>query len=155
MTDPIVLVQKLAMLREHVGRIRTRLPATAAAFENDTLVQDAISLNLLVATQEAADIAMHMAADEGWGVPGSYREAFEMLARHGVITAQHARELADIVAVRNRIAHGYGSVDTVRLWNELRRDSRSWTGTSRRSRSGPPHRSVEVAQTPKSGRANQ
>jgi uncharacterized protein YutE (UPF0331/DUF86 family) len=119
MTDALVLVQKLAMLREHTRRIRERRPADAEAFTSDVVVQDAIALNLLVATQEAADIAMHIAADEGWGVAGSYREAFELLARHHVIDARHAKQLGDVVAVRNRIAHGYGSVDPVRLWNEI------------------------------------
>jgi uncharacterized protein YutE (UPF0331/DUF86 family) len=119
LTDPLVLVQKLAMLREHLSRIRTRRPATATEFASDTLVQDAIALNLLVAAQEAADIAIHIAVDEAWGVPGSHREAFELIALHGVITTEHARELAGVVAVRNRIAHGYGSVDTDRIWAEL------------------------------------
>jgi uncharacterized protein YutE (UPF0331/DUF86 family) len=119
LTDKIVLVQKLAMLREHIARITKRRPPTAAQFEADVVVQDAIALNLLVATQEAADIAMHIAADEGWGVPGSYRECFELLARNAVITADHANQLAGVVAVRNRIAHGYASLDPARLWNEL------------------------------------
>ncbi|MDB4954803.1 MAG: hypothetical protein JWO36_2372 [Myxococcales bacterium] len=82
-------------------------------------MQDALALSFLVATQEANDIAMHLAADEGWGLPGSYAEAFDILARNGVITADHGRELASVAAVRNRIAHGYASVDPGRLWTEL------------------------------------
>lgn len=107
------------MLREHVARIRERRPSTASAFEADAVLQDAVALNVVVATQEAADIAMHMAADEGWGVPGSYRECFELLASQGVITTEHAGQLGNVVGVRNRIAHGYASVDPARLWNEL------------------------------------
>jgi uncharacterized protein YutE (UPF0331/DUF86 family) len=52
-------------------------------------------------------------------VPGSYAEAFEILAKHGVLSPEHARELGGIAAVRNRIAHGYASVDPGRLWAEL------------------------------------
>ena len=40
-------------------------------------------------------------------------------AKNAVVTQQHARELGGIAAVRNRIAHGYASVDPGRLWDEL------------------------------------
>lgn len=119
MTDRLILLKKLAMLREHAERVRRRRPASQAAFEADIEVQDALALSFLVAVQEANDIAMHIAADEGWGLPGSYAEAFEILARNNVITAEHARELAAVAAVRNRIAHGYASLDPGRLWSEL------------------------------------
>jgi uncharacterized protein YutE (UPF0331/DUF86 family) len=118
-TDHLILLKKLAMLREHVARVRRRRPAARAEFEADIDVQDAVALSFLVAVQEANDISMHLAADEGWGLPGSYAEAFEILARNNVITADHARELAAVASVRNRIAHGYASLDPGRLWTEL------------------------------------
>ena len=119
MTDRLVVLKKLAMLREHAARIRRRRPATREAFESDVDIQDAIALSFLVATQEANDIALHLAADEGWGLPSSYAEAFDLLARNHVLTPEHARELAAVASVRNRIAHGYASVDPGRLWAEL------------------------------------
>ncbi len=119
MTDPLILLKKLAMLREHAARVRRRRPPAQATFEADIDIQDALALSFLVAVQEANDIAMHIAADEGWDLPGSYAEAFEILARHSVITVDHARELGGVAAVRNRIAHGYASLDPGRLWAEL------------------------------------
>ena len=119
MTDRLILLKKLAMLREHAGRVRRRRSSSQEAFEADVDVQDALALSFLVAVQEANDVAMHIAADEGWGLPGSYAEAFEILARHDVITLDHARRLGAVAAVRNRIAHGYASVDPGRLWGEL------------------------------------
>ena len=119
MTDRLILLKKLAMLREHAARVRRRRPPTRAAFEADVDVQDALALSFLVAVQEANDVAMHVAADEGWGLPGSYAEAFEILARNNVLTAEHAHELGGVAAVRNRIAHGYASLDPGRLWSEL------------------------------------
>lgn len=119
MTDRLIVLKKLAMLREHAGRVRRRRPASCEVFEADIDIQDAVALSFLVAVQEANDIAMHLAADEGWGLPGSYAEAFELLARNHVVTAEHARELAAVASVRNRIAHGYASVDPGRFWAEL------------------------------------
>jgi uncharacterized protein YutE (UPF0331/DUF86 family) len=119
LTDRRIVLKKLAMLREHAARIRRRRPPTREAFESDVDIQDAVALSFLVAVQEANDIALHLAADEGWGLPSSYAEAFDLLARNHVLTPEHARELAAVGSVRNRIAHGYASVDPGRLWAEL------------------------------------
>jgi uncharacterized protein YutE (UPF0331/DUF86 family) len=89
------------------------------ALRTDVDLQDALAMSLLVAIQEAVDIAFHIAADEGWGVPSSYVEGFEILARQGVIDAALAGELSRVVAVRNRIAHGYATLDIDRLWFEV------------------------------------
>ena len=119
MTDRAVVLQKLASLRDHVGRVRRRRPASVDALRSDQDLQDAIALSLLVAIQEAADIAFHVAADEGWGIPASYAEGFELLARNGVIDPGAAGEMAAAAGLRNRIAHGYASVDVDRLWAEI------------------------------------
>lgn len=50
MTDPAIVLRKLAALRDHVERLRRRRPATAAALR---------------------DVAMHFAADRGLGVPAT------------------------------------------------------------------------------------
>jgi uncharacterized protein YutE (UPF0331/DUF86 family) len=119
MTDPMIVLRKLVTLREHLGRARARRPATAAELADDTLLQDALAMSLLVAVQEAIDVSFHIAADEGWAMPGSAEEAFEALATHGVLTRDLARALATIARLRNRLAHGYAAVDIERLWTEL------------------------------------
>lgn len=76
-------------------------------------------MSLLVAVQEALDIALHMAADEGWGLPASYVESFELLAKHGIMDRSLAIGLSKMAALRSRLAHGYASVDVDRLYGEL------------------------------------
>lgn len=119
MTDAVLILRKLTLMREHIARVRRRRPAELAAFVADVDVQDALWMSLLVAIQESLDMALHIAADEGWGVAGSYAESFELLATHGVVSVEHARELARTTALRNRLAHGYASVDLERLWGEI------------------------------------
>jgi uncharacterized protein YutE (UPF0331/DUF86 family) len=74
---------------------------------------------VLVAVQEAIDIAFHVATDEGWGVPATYAESFDLLAQRGVVSPEVARALAGAASLRNRIAHAYASVDVERFWKEL------------------------------------
>ncbi len=119
MTDRDVLFRKLTSIREHVARMRRRRSPDLAAFTGDVDRQDALAMSLLVAVQDALDIALRLAADEGWGVPDSYAAGFEMLAGHGVIGAPLALDLARMASLRNRLAHGYASIDSERIWHEL------------------------------------
>jgi uncharacterized protein YutE (UPF0331/DUF86 family) len=119
MTDTAIVLKKLANLREHVARARRRRPSTVAELRADLDRQDAIALSLLVAIQEAADIAFHVVADEGWGTPSSYAEGFEILSRHAVIDAKLAHRMTLAAGLRNRIAHGYASLDVERMWAEI------------------------------------
>jgi uncharacterized protein YutE (UPF0331/DUF86 family) len=119
MTDAVLVMRKVTVLREHLERVRRRRPAREKPFVDDVDLQDATAMSLLVAIQEATDLALHLASDEGWGVPGSYAEGFELLATHGVIDEELARALGRMVGLRNRLAHGYTSVDPQRLWAEI------------------------------------
>ena len=112
-------MRKLTSLREHLDRVRRRRPESVDAFVADVDRQDATAMSLLVAIQEAVDLALHVASDEGWGVPASYAEGFEILAHHGVIDAELSSALGRIAGLRNRLARGYASVDPARLWAEI------------------------------------
>jgi uncharacterized protein YutE (UPF0331/DUF86 family) len=125
MTDAALVTRKLSVLREHRSRIERRRPQSIEALKADVDLQDALAMSLLVAIQEAIDIALHVASDEKWGVAASSSESFELLARHGAISADLARELAAMVGLRNRLAHGYASVDLGRVWSELPRGMRA------------------------------
>lgn len=119
MTDAGLVLHKLQRLKEYVRLARDRRPAEPETLRTDFILRDAMALALLIAVQEAIDIAYHVAADEGWGVPGSHAEALDILRAHGVLAADLAARLQGIGRVRNRIAHGYASIDHARLWGEL------------------------------------
>jgi uncharacterized protein YutE (UPF0331/DUF86 family) len=119
MTNVALVARKLAVLEDHLQRLRERRPPELASFVSDPLVQDAIATNVLVVVQEASDIALHIASDEGWELASTYREGFEVLARHGLITPALAAALSGAAHLRNRIAHGYATLDAERLWADL------------------------------------
>ncbi|MCG5052841.1 MAG: DUF86 domain-containing protein [Myxococcales bacterium] len=119
MTDQRLILRKLASLREHVNRMRRRHMGNLNAFVADVDLQDALGMSLLVSVQEALDIALHFCSNQQWGLPASYAEAFALLGSHGVITPEVAASLAKMAALRNRLAHGYASVEMARIWHEL------------------------------------
>jgi uncharacterized protein YutE (UPF0331/DUF86 family) len=118
-TDRHVILRKLTSLNEHVSRIRRRRGDDLEAFRADADRQDALGMSLLVAVQDALDIAMHIASDEGWGVPPSYADSFTSLAAHGVLDSRLTAPLVRMATLRNRLAHGYATVDVDRIWAEV------------------------------------
>lgn len=119
MTDVGLILHKLQRLREQLALVRSRRPDSADVLMNDLLLRDALALALLVAVQESIDIAYHVVADEGWGIPDSQAAAFELLAEHGVMDRALALALGGVARLRNRIAHGYAAIDHARIWAEL------------------------------------
>ena len=118
MLDERLLETKLGRLLARVERARTKLPASREEFESSADAQEIVSFNLLLAMQEALDLAAHWIADAGWEVPTTAREHFEILAAHGVVQRDLARDLASCAGARNLIAHAYGTLDFGRLYVE-------------------------------------
>ncbi|MBI5480404.1 MAG: DUF86 domain-containing protein [Deltaproteobacteria bacterium] len=115
MVDQAIVIKKVGLLRGYVTDVRGRLPIDAAAFVADADLHDLVAFHLLLAVQSAIDIATHLIASEGLGVPSSYREAFESLASRQIVDHGLATRVAEAAALRNRLAHAYGSVD----WHKL------------------------------------
>jgi uncharacterized protein YutE (UPF0331/DUF86 family) len=119
MVEQAVLLKKVGELQryvEHVRRLANTKPEELAADEDR---HDLMAFRLLLAVQNAIDLALHLVASRGESVPGSYREAFEILARARALDPALASQLAETAALRNRIAQLYGSVDWERLLAEL------------------------------------
>ena len=103
------------MIRDAVERVRDVLPSDGAAFTANRDAREVVALNLLIAIQEAIDLAAHWIADAGLVVPGTHRELFTRLADRGVIPADLGSRLAAASGMRNIIAHQYGTVDWSRV----------------------------------------
>lgn len=119
MTSAHLVARKLASLIEFARRARTRRPLSVEELATDVERQDALGMALLVAIQEAIDLAFHIVTFERLGTPGSYAEGFDLLAKGGVIDSELAAAMTRASGLRNRLAYGYASVDVPRLWAEL------------------------------------
>jgi len=113
-----LLLKKLIACRERIERIRAKLPENAASILTDDLLEAFLSFHIFLLVQDASDIANHLVAANGLGIPGSQRDAFLALARAGTIARETAVAMGAAAGLRNRIAHAYGDVDPVRLVEE-------------------------------------
>jgi uncharacterized protein YutE (UPF0331/DUF86 family) len=82
--------------------------------------RDLATFYLFLAIQESIDLAAHWISDAGWDVPDDAGGSFDLLAEHGAMDRELAMVLRGAVGLRNRIAHGYGSVDHERVHQEYR-----------------------------------
>lgn len=115
-----VLARKLAAIRARTARVRELLPPTVEQFLAQRTEAEALILNLYLALQECSDLALHLVAESGLGVPGEPRAAFELLARDNLLSPPLARALSAAVGLRNRIALEYGGLDLATVYAAAR-----------------------------------
>lgn len=125
MVDRAIIRRKIDQLEGHLRRIR-QLPELAKEefIKNDT-VQDVLLFNLIQSIQNCIDMAAHIVSDHGWGMPGSQREAFDILKDRDVISAELAESLVSMVGFRNRIVHEYDRINlevVYDVWQKRIRD---------------------------------
>ena len=109
MTDDILL-NKAQIIRRSIGRVEEEYQGKPEHLQELTR-QDSIVLNVQRACEATIDLAMHAVAEGKLGLPQNSREAFEMLAAHGVIDPDLAQRLKAMVGFRNVAVHNYQALD--------------------------------------------
>jgi len=111
MVDPDVVTAKIAVVDRCLSRIEdVRGERGAQLLPVD--VDDITALNLQRAVQAGIDLANHVVAAEGYGVPDSTASTFALLAEHGVIDRELADRLRRMVGFRNIAIHDYKTIDS-------------------------------------------
>jgi len=113
-----IVARKLARARSWLADAATRLDAPPDVFLANADSRDLATFHLFLAMQEVIDLAVHWVADAGWDAPDDAGGAFDVLAGRGVIPRDTATALRAMVGLRNRIAHGYATLDHERLHEE-------------------------------------
>jgi uncharacterized protein YutE (UPF0331/DUF86 family) len=68
------------------------------------------------------DIANHVIAREGLGVPKAYADSMEILVREGILPTHHRNALVNMVRFRNRVVHLYDEVRAEDIWDIIDRE---------------------------------
>jgi uncharacterized protein YutE (UPF0331/DUF86 family) len=118
MTDPDLVAKKLANIETHVAELRSL--ARPQALTSDVREQRFVQHTLLLAIQNALDVASHIVSDGRLGEPRTYRELFTLLEGAGWIPADVADALRRMAGFRNVLVHGYDRVDLEIVQDVLR-----------------------------------
>ena len=109
MTD--VVLNKAEIIERALARVRVTYAAHGAMLEQNIDAQDVIVLNLQRVCEASIDLAMHVVRLKQIGLPKDSREAFTLLAKNRVVTAELAERLKNMVSFRNIAVHDYRALD--------------------------------------------
>lgn len=104
--DKDIIYNKMEIIERCLMRVREVYEGKPENLKDYTK-QDSIVLNIQRAVEATIDIAMHIIAIKRLGIPKSSRDAFEVLAYHGVIDDKILNKLKNMVGFRNIAVHNY------------------------------------------------
>lgn len=105
-----VVYNKCSIIERCIERIHEEYENNPKNLENYTK-QDSIILNIQRGCEAAIDLAMHIVAEEKWGIPQNSREAFDFLHQHDCLEDLLAESLKSMVGFRNIAVHNYQSIN--------------------------------------------
>lgn len=120
--DPTKLRSHLDHIRSDLRRLERIRDEGRSAFLENEVAQAAATRWLQTAVEAMIDIANHVIAREGRGVPRAYADSMEILIRDGVLPTDHRDALVAMVRFRNRVVHLYDEVRAEDIWAIIERD---------------------------------
>ena len=118
MVDADVIMAKVGVVKRCLVRIKEVTALKPGSLENITS-QDVFVLNLQRAIQATVDLAAHVVASEGYGIPQDLKDSFGLLMNAGVISADLSTRMQKMVGFRNIAVHEYQSLNLDILKNIL------------------------------------
>ena len=71
---------------------------------------DAATRLLQISIEAVLDISQHIVARKHLGVPKTYRESIELLAKSGILSKKQLPNLINMIKFRNRAVHLYDDI---------------------------------------------
>ncbi len=110
MPDSDIVLAKIAIIQRCLKRIQDTTNGDPNSLE-DIDREDIFVLNLQRAVQAAIDLASHIVASEGLGLPATIREHFELLQQSNIISTLIAAKMKAMTGFRNIAIHDYRKID--------------------------------------------
>lgn len=120
--DPDKIRQKVQFLREALRQLEQIRQRGETEVSGDPILQAATIRYLQVGIEAILDVANHIIAREGLGLPKTYQESLELLMREGILPREKAEDFAAMVGFRNRAVHLYQQIEPAEVWKILEED---------------------------------
>ena len=122
MVERETIDRRLAKLEELLRRLRRLAGTDRDTYLGSPELQAQAERWLHLASECCIDLAHHLIAARGWRTPNTYREAFEVLASEGVLSAKLAQAMVAWAGLRNVLVHLYLDVDHEAVFGFLTQD---------------------------------
>lgn len=110
MPDKDVVLAKVSAIQRCLKRIRETTQLKPDSLD-DIDSQDIFVLNLQRAVQAAIDLATHIVASEGLGLPDTIKGNFKLLQNAGIVSDGITGKMESMVGFRNIAIHDYQTID--------------------------------------------
>ncbi len=107
---------KFRDITESIERLRAFGNVSSEEFLRNRDKQDVASFRLIVATEAAIDLCLHVAAKKLNKVPEEYAACFKLLADSELIDRDLSGRMAKMARFRNLLVHQYWEIDYSRLY---------------------------------------
>jgi len=120
MVDRDILIEKVSIIQRCLKRINDVTGLSVSSLDSVD-VQDIFVLNLQRAIQAAIDIAAHIIAFQGLGMPDTLKDHFDLLVKHDIIPNDSGKKLQAMVDIA---VHEYQNIDNEILKSILQNNLR-------------------------------
>ena len=115
--DQEKIFAKISDITQSIQRLRRIGQMNLDEFLMNQDAKDIASFRLIVCTEAAIDICLHISARLLKKVPEDYASCFALLASHGMINKNLSDPLGQMARFRNLLLHRYCEIDYARLYN--------------------------------------
>lgn len=122
MVDADVLRRRLDALTSYLARLERFRSVPRDTFVAEPDVHHLAERYLHLAMETVLDIANHLISDASLDAPETYRDAFAILARAGIVDPELARRLQLWAGFRSVLVRAYLAIDHGLAWDALTRD---------------------------------
>ncbi|HYE83195.1 MAG TPA: DUF86 domain-containing protein [Clostridia bacterium] len=105
-----VIINKATIIERCIKRIHEEYGGNPENLNNFTK-QDSIILNIQRAVEACIDMAMHIVAENSFGIPQNSRDVFDLLHANGFITGELNNKLKGMIGFRNIAVHDYQNIN--------------------------------------------
>jgi len=125
MLEEDVILAKISIIKNCLAMIERATNRDEKKLE-DQILQDVFVLNLQRAIQACIDVANALIAKRGLELPTSYKQAFFIIHKAGIIDNKIAQQMMKMVGFRNIAIHDYQALDMEILKSILRNNLRDF-----------------------------
>jgi hypothetical protein len=141
MVNRVLLERILGDIKANVRDMRNAVDITWDVYRTDKRARRFVERTLHIMIEACIDVAQHVISDEGFREPSSYRDAFAVLAEHGILHSPHFHlggvSMRKTLLVDGGVYHAFtksiAGFEVFRKWTDyermrglLRRSSSTW-----------------------------
>ena len=122
LVDKDLLLSKASSVRRHLKRAKEKAEPDLTTFLADLDRQEIVMFNIHMAIQNCIDIAAHIISEEGFGIPDSTGEMFNILEENNYLSNELTQKMVKAAGLRNLIVHEYAKIEAKQVFSIVKKD---------------------------------